>query len=93
MSIYWCIYPFDHIRSEGKVGRIDFDSGNRCRIARGRTYVSPTTDHENSAESACADGYPESDVPEKALGFRVQLYGMNKHYKMFTPASSLLWLV
>ncbi len=78
--------PFDHIRSEGKVGRIGFRLlAIVAELPRGRTYVSPTTDHENSAESACADGYPESDVPEKALGFRVQLYGMNKHYKMFTP--------
>jgi len=78
--------PFDHIRSEGKAGRIGFRLlAVVAELSRGRTYVSPTSDQENAAESACADGYPDSDVPKKALGFRVQLYGMNKHYKMFTP--------
>ena len=78
--------PFDHIRSEGKAGRIGFRLlAIVAELSRGRTYVSPVPDHEGVAEIACVDGYPDSDVPEKALGFRVQLYGMNKHYKMFTP--------
>ncbi len=78
--------PFDHIRSEGKAGRIGFRLlAIVAELSRGRTYVSPVADHEGVAEIACVDGYPDSDVPEKALGFRVQLYGMNKHYKMFTP--------
>jgi len=78
--------PFDYIRSEGKAGRIGFRLlAVVAELPRGRTYVSPSLDHEKVAESACAYDYPDSDVPEKALGFRVQLYGMNKHYKMFTP--------
>ena len=28
--------------------------------------------------------YPDTDLPEKALSFRVQAYGMDKHYKLFT---------
>ena len=27
---------------------------------------------------------PETDLPEKALGFRVQLYGMTQHRDLFT---------
>ncbi|MDD3553580.1 MAG: DUF1156 domain-containing protein [Deltaproteobacteria bacterium] len=78
--------PFDYIRTEGKAGRIGYKLlAIVTELPRGRTYVSPTNDHENTAECTCPEGYPDSDVPEKALGFRVQLYGMNKHYKMFTP--------
>src|SRR5262249_43548005 len=29
-------------------------------------------------------GYPDTDLPQQALGFRVQLYGLDKHYKLFT---------
>ena len=29
-------------------------------------------------------GYPDTDIPQQALGLRVQLYGMDKHFKLFT---------
>ena len=28
--------------------------------------------------------YPDTDLPDQALGFRIQNYGFNKHWKMFT---------
>jgi putative DNA methylase len=34
--------------------------------------------------SAAPSGYPETDLPEEALGFRVQKYGIRKHWQMFT---------
>jgi putative DNA methylase len=77
--------PFDHAREEGKAGRL----GQKlmaivCEGDRGRVYLTPTIEQEAVALSAHPHGYPETDIPQKALGFRVQLYGMDKHWKLFT---------
>ncbi len=78
--------PFDHIRAEGKAGRM----GDRLMAivaegARGRVYLSPSEDHEKLARSAKPKDYPDTPLPEQALSFRVMLYGMDRHYKLFTP--------
>ena len=78
--------PFDHIRTAGKAGEI----GNRlmavvCEGARGRVYLSPSPEHERIADCGLPKEYPITDLPEKALGFRVQMYGMDQHWKLFTP--------
>jgi putative DNA methylase len=74
-----------YIRNEGRCGRID-----QTLIAlvidqpKGKTYVSPTADHETIAKSARPKWKPETKLPEKALGFRVQIYGMDEHWKLFS---------
>jgi putative DNA methylase len=76
---------FDLIRSEAKAGRMNAQlmavvaEGNR-----GRVYLSPTKEHETIATSASPKWKPETDLPEKALGFRIQAYGMTKHSDLFT---------
>lgn len=76
---------FEHIRSEGKAGRM-----NAQLIAivtqgkNGRTYYSPSEDQERIAKVSVPDSVPDTDLPEQALGFRVQLYGMTKHRDLFT---------
>jgi len=78
--------PFDHIRSEAKAGRM-----NQKLMAivaegpTGRIYVSPSEIQEQIATTASPEWKPETDLPEQALGFRVQLYGMTKHADLFTP--------
>ena len=78
--------PLDHIREEGRQGRIGTRlmaiaaEGNRERL-----FLAPSPAHEEIAQSACAKDVPESALPEQALGFRVQLYGMTKHRQLFTP--------
>jgi len=77
---------FDYIREEGKAGRM----AQRlmavvCEGTRGRVYISPLPEHEDIASQVEADDYPVTDLPEQALGFRVQLYGMDQHWKLFTP--------
>ncbi|MDQ7784165.1 MAG: DUF1156 domain-containing protein [Desulfomonilaceae bacterium] len=77
--------PFDYIRSEGKQDRLGFRlMAVVAELSRGRTYVSPTSEHEALATVPVPDDFPQTELPEKALGFRVQLYGMSRHYKMFT---------
>jgi putative DNA methylase len=77
---------FDHIRAEGKAGRL----GSRliaiaCEGARGRLYLAPTDEHERAAVVPMPSDVPDTSIPAQALSFRVQLYGMDKHSKLFTP--------
>jgi putative DNA methylase len=78
--------PFEHIRAEGKANRM---SAQLMAIVaegeRGRVYVSPNDEHARIAASARPAWTPDTDLPEQALGFRVQLYGMTKHRDLFTP--------
>ena len=77
---------FDHIRFEGKESRMQSRlMAIVCEGARGRVYLPPLDVHCTVAESAEAKDYPETDLPRQALSFRVMLYGMDKHYKLFTP--------
>jgi putative DNA methylase len=77
--------PLDYIRAEGKAGRL---SSRLMAIVAdgmgGRTYVAPSEEHEGVARSAQPHDVPDTDLPEKALGFRVQNYGMMKHRHLFT---------
>ena len=71
--------PFDYLRSEAKAGRL----GARLMAVvaegdRSRVYLEPTEEQENIALSAMPKDAPETDLPERALGFRVQEYGMTK---------------
>ena len=78
--------PFNHIRTEAKAGRM----GARLMAIvaggdRERVYLTPLEVHETVALSAMPDDVPGTDLPERALGFRVQEYGMKKWRDLFTP--------
>ena len=77
--------PFDYLRVEAKAGRM----GARLMAIvaegeRSRVYLDPTSDMEAIALSAEPNDPPETDLPVKALGFRVQEYGMTKWRDLFT---------
>jgi putative DNA methylase len=77
--------PLDYVRSEGKGGRMDAQL--MAIVAEGkrqRVYLSPNKEHEEITAKAQPDWKPETDLPEKALGFRVQAYGMTGHSDLFT---------
>ena len=77
--------PFDHVRAEGKAGRMSrrlmaiVAEGNK-----GRVYLDPLHEHVTIAGKAVPRNVPETNLPDKALGLRVQLYGMTKHQQLFT---------
>jgi putative DNA methylase len=77
--------PFDHVRSEGRAGRMGAQlmaivaEGNRERV-----YLSPVEKHESAAACPISANVPETELPEHALGFRVQLYGMTRHRDLFS---------
>ena len=77
--------PFEYLRSEAKAGRM----GARLMAIvaegdRGRVYLSPDTEMERIAFSAKPLDVPDTELPARALGFRVQEYGMIKWADLFT---------
>lgn len=77
---------FDYIRKQGQNNAI----GTKliaivADLGRGKTYLSANDRHEEVAQSAQPSNYPETDLPDEALGFRVQNYGIRQHWQMFTP--------
>ncbi len=89
-SVFLCLMsgvpmPFEYLRSEGRAGRMH--ARLRAVVAegdQGRVYLSPTPEHESIALSAMPEDTPETDLPERALGFRVQQYGMTRWRDLFT---------
>ncbi|XWX02908.1 hypothetical protein VZO05_10375 [Aggregatilineales bacterium SYSU G02658] len=78
--------PFEYIRAEGKAGRMGaMLMAIVTEGKNGRNYHSPTDEHARIAEQAQPQWKPMGDIPEQALGFRVQLYGMDEYHKLFTP--------
>lgn len=76
---------FPYIREEGRAGRM---GAHLMAIVaegkHGRLYLSPTPEQIAVADCPEPPDCPESQMPEYALGFRVQLYGMDMHKKLFT---------
>lgn len=88
--------PFDHVRGEGKAGRMS--SQLMAIVAAGphsRIYLLPNAEHEAIATQAQPQNVPDTDLPEQALGFRVQLYGMTGHrdlaYRLYTICERKGW--
>jgi putative DNA methylase len=78
--------PFDHVRAEGRAGRMGAQlMAIVAEGTHGRIYLPPNAEHEAIAAQAKPGNVPDTDLPEQALGFRVQLYGMSKHRDLFTP--------
>jgi len=79
------VVPLAHIRAEGRAGRMGTQlmaiaaEGDRQRV-----YLPPAEDHIRAAAVEPPDDVPTSDLPEQALGFRVQAYGMTRHSDLFT---------
>lgn len=77
--------PLDHVRAEGKANRMG--SQMMAIVAddkKGRVYLPPTPEQEAVARQATPDWTPNTNLPEQALGFRVQGYGMTTHSDLFT---------
>jgi putative DNA methylase len=82
--------PFEYIRSEGKAGRMGVQLlAIATEGIRGPVFFSPLSDHEQIALNVKPLWEPDTDLPDQALGFRVQLYGMTKHSSLFTKRQLL----
>ncbi len=77
--------PFEYVRSEGRAGRIRFRlMAIVAEGKRGRVYLPAYEDHEEAANTSRPVDIPETDLPDEALGFRIQNYGIRKHWMMFS---------
>jgi len=77
--------PLAHVRAEGKAGRMS--SQLMAIVAEGhrqRIYLPPSPAHETAADIPPPDDVPDTELPQQALGFRVQGYGMTRHADLFT---------
>ena len=78
--------PFDHIRSEGKAGRM----GARLMAVvaegkRGRVYLDPTEEMEEAARQAEPAWRPDAELPHNPRDFKTPNYGMTTFAALFTP--------
>ncbi|WP_349876175.1 DUF1156 domain-containing protein [Micromonospora sp. HUAS YX12] len=77
--------PLTYVRAEGKAGRIGAKmmaiaaEGNRRRF-----YLPSNDEHVAAADVPVPVDVPDTELPEQALGFRVQAYGMTRHAELFT---------
>ncbi len=76
---------YDYIRAEAMAGRMGQKLMAIVAEGRlGRVYLTPTVEQETLAGSATPEWKPDLKLPEKALSFRVQLYGMSTYGDLFT---------
>ncbi|MCY4239102.1 MAG: hypothetical protein OXC93_12245, partial [Rhodospirillaceae bacterium] len=77
--------PFDYLRSEAKAGRM---GASLLAIVgegvKGRAYLSSTSAQERAAREVRPAWTPDTDLPARALSFRVQEYGMRRWRDLFT---------
>lgn len=76
---------FDYLRAEAKNGRM----GTKLMAIvaegdRGRVYLEPSVIQEKLALSTMPMDVPETELPKRALGFRVQQYGLIRWCDLFT---------
>ncbi|MDA8317109.1 MAG: DUF1156 domain-containing protein [Actinomycetota bacterium] len=77
--------PLAHVRAEGKAGRLSAQlmaivaEGQRARV-----YLPADEAHVKAADVPRPEDVPTTALPEQALGFRVQGYGMTHHADLFT---------
>ncbi len=77
--------PYDHIRNEGKAGRMDAQlMAVVAEGDRGRVYLSPTREHESIARKANPEWKPELALPNNPRDFKTPNYGLPTFADLFT---------
>ena len=76
----------DFIKAEGQAKRM----GVRLMAVvaegvRGRVYLAPIEEHEETARSAIPEWQPEQSLPDDARNFWTVLYGLKLYSDLFTP--------
>lgn len=75
-----------YVRAEGKAGRIGRQLlATVAADGRQRVFCEATLDQEEAAALTPPENLPPGELPEQALGFRVQAYGMKHYTDLFTP--------
>jgi putative DNA methylase len=75
----------EYIRREGRAGRLStVMTAIVAEELRARLYVAPDIAQCCAAAIDAPDSVPDTPLPDKAMSFRVQAYGMVKHRDLFT---------
>ena len=77
--------PLDYIRSEGQAHRMGNDL--IAIIAdgpKGKVYLPPTIEHALAADVKCPENLSYSPMPQQALGFRIQRYGVTSFEELYS---------
>ncbi len=77
--------PLEYIRQQSQIDNMG--AVMTCIVAEGnrkRLFLSPTMEHCQVAQNAQPPWKPSSKLPAKALGFRVQRYGITHWHQLFT---------
>jgi putative DNA methylase len=77
--------PLATVRTEAKAGRMGAQL--LCTVAKGnrqRLYVQADQMQCRAADVMRPEDVPDTELPEAALGFRVQGYGITRHRQLFT---------
>lgn len=76
---------FDHIRGCGKAGQMSAALLSVvAETPKGRVYFGPLAEHAAVAAVTAPADVPDTPLPEQALSCRVMLYGMDRHWKLFS---------
>ncbi|MYA74629.1 MAG: DUF1156 domain-containing protein [Acidimicrobiaceae bacterium] len=77
--------PAEYVKAESCAGRMDEQLiAVAAEGERGRHYLAPDLTDIEAAIVAQPDWRPEVALPVKGLGFRVQAYGVDQWWKLFT---------
>ena len=77
--------PLEYVRAQARSGAMDEQmtaivaEGDRRRI-----FLSPAESHIQTAHRAAPSWRPAGELPEQALGFRVQRYGVTSWHELFS---------
>jgi len=77
--------PLATVRAEAKAGHMGAQL--LCTVAEGnrqRLYIEADEEQLRVAKVERPDDVPETELPKAALGFRVQGYGITRHWQLFT---------
>ncbi|REJ55877.1 MAG: DUF1156 domain-containing protein [Microcystis aeruginosa DA14] len=78
--------PFDHIRREGKAGRMDAQLMAIVAEGQGgRVYLSPDEEQVRIAKKAQPEWKPDAELPHNPRDFKTPNYGMRTFADLFTP--------
>ncbi len=80
------VIPLDEIRKLGQKGKLDAEMvAIVCEGDRERVYLEADEAQKAIARSAQPPWFPETKLPDQALGFRTQVYGMTRYGDLFSP--------
>ena len=78
--------PTSYIKTEGRAGRMGQELIAVVAEGKGgREFYAPSASDAAVASSARPHWKPEVALPDQGLGFRVQAYGFDEWWKLFTP--------